>query len=167
MKEFYLLNNKSDEEIMNDTGEIVKYLRQFTKLSQKKFGELYHIPFSTLQGWERGSIKLSPYLLECLYSRIMYDFESADVDRKKGDMSSVKEFHLLNKFTDEEIKNNTKEIIKKLRQVAGLSQRQFCELYHIQHGVLARWETNLHQPSANLLEFLYTRVMMDFEEKNF
>ena len=60
---------------MDNTGEIIKSLRQMTKLSQKKFGELYHIPFSTLQGWERGNHRLSPYLLEFIYSRVMLDFE--------------------------------------------------------------------------------------------
>ena len=163
MKEFYLLNKYTDEEIMNDTGKIVKSLREFTKLSQKKFGELYHIPHSTLQGWERGKLKLSPYLLECLYTRVMYDFEHADPNRKKNDISSVREFYLLNKISDEAIRNNTKDIVKNIRKMTGLPQRKFCELYHMQHGLLAQWETDLHQPSANLLEFLYTRVMLDFK----
>ena len=102
MKEFYLLNKKSDDEIMDNTGEIIKSLRQMTKLSQTNFGKLYHIPFSTLQGWERGNHRLSPYLLEFIYSRVMLDFEDANPDRKKNDISSVKEFYLLNKESDEE-----------------------------------------------------------------
>lgn len=163
MKEFYLLNKQTDDEISNRTGEIVKSLREFTKLSQKKFGELYHIPFSTLQGWERGKLKLSPYLLEFLYTRVMYDFEDANPDRTKKDLSSVKEFYLLNKISDEAIRDNTRDIVRNLRKIANLSQRQFCELYHIEHGVLARWEANFNQPSANLLEFIYTRVMLDFK----
>ena len=45
MKEFYLLNKMSDEETMSKTSQIVRKLRGITKLSQTKFGELYHIPF--------------------------------------------------------------------------------------------------------------------------
>ena len=162
MKEFYLLNKKSDEEIMDNTGKIIKSLRQMTKLSQTNFGKLYHIPFSTLQGWERGNHKLSPYLLEFIYSRVMLDFEDANPDRKKNDISSVKEFYLLNKKSDEEIRNNTRNIVKEIRNIANLSQRQFCELYHMQHGVIASWESEIKKPSANLLEFMYSRVMLDF-----
>ena len=162
MKEFYLLNKKSDEEIMDNTGEIIKSLRQMTKLSQTNFGKLYHIPFSTLQGWERGNHRLSPYLLEFIYSRVMLDFEDANPDRKKNDISSVKEFYLLNKESDEEIRNNTRNIVKEIRNISGLSQRQFCELYHMQHGVIAGWESEIKKPSANLLEFMYSRVMLDF-----
>lgn len=163
MKEFYLLNKETDDEISNKTGEIVKSLREFTKLSQKKFGELYHIPHSTLQGWERGNHKLSPYLLEFLYTRVMYDFEHADLNRKKNDISSVKEFYLLNKISDNAIRDNTRDIVRNLRNISNLSQRQFCELYHIQYGVISQWEGNVKKPSANLLEFLYTRVMLDFK----
>ena len=112
MKDFYLLNKQSDEEIMNKTSDIVRELRKKTKLSQTNFGNLYHIPFSTLQGWERGNIKLSQYLLEFMYTRVMFDFQDADPDRKKTDISSVKEFYLLNKKTDEEIKNNTRDILR-------------------------------------------------------
>lgn len=162
MKEFYLLNKYSDEEISNKTSEIVRELRAKTKLSQSRFGKLYHIPFSTLQGWERGKLKLSSYLLEFLYTRIMYDFEDAPENRNKKDLSCVKDFYLLNKYSDEEIRNNTREILRKLRNISGLSQRQFCELYHISHGVIAGWESEIKKPSVNLLEFLYTRVMLDF-----
>ena len=166
MKEFYLLNKIPDEEIMNKTSDIVRELRKKTKLSQTNFGKLYHIPFSTLQGWERGNIKLSQYLLEFMYTRVMFDFQDADPDRKKTDISSVKEFYLLNKKTDEEIKNNTRDILRELRTISRLSQHQFCELYHIQRGVIAAWESEIQKPSANLLEFMYTRVMLDFGENN-
>ena len=166
MKDFYLLNKQSDEEISNKTSEIVRELRAKTKLSQSKFGELYHIPFSTLQGWERGKLKLSPYLLEFLYTRIMYDFEDSPENRNKKDLSCVKDFFLLNKQSDEEIRNNTREILRELRNISGLSQRQFCELYHMQHGVIASWESEIKKPSANLLEFMYSRVMLDFGNNN-
>ena len=92
----------------------------------------------------------------------MLDFEDANPDRKKNDISSVKEFYLLNKKSDEEIRNNTRDIVKEIRNISGLSQRQFCELYHMQHGVIAGWESEIKKPSANLLEFMYTRVMLDF-----
>ena len=166
MKDFYLLNKQSDEEISNKTSEIVKEVRAKTKLSLRRFSEFYHIPFSTLQGWERGNIKLSQYLLEFMYTRVMFDFQDADPDRKKTDISSVKEFYLLNKKTDEEIKNNTRDILRELRTISRLSQHQFCELYHIQRGVIAAWESEIQKPSANLLEFMYTRVMLDFGENN-
>ena len=162
MKDFYLLNKYSDEEISNKTSEIVRELRAKTKLSQSKFGELYHIPFSTLQGWERGKLKLSSYLLEFLYTRIMYDFGDAPENRNKKDLSCVKDFFLLNKQSDEEIRNNTREISRKLRNISGLSQRQFCKLYHMSRGIIGGWESEIQKPSANLLEFLYTRVMLDF-----
>lgn len=166
MKEFYLLNKMSDEEIMNNTSDIVRELRKKTKLSQTNFGNLYHIPFSTLQGWERGNLRLSPYLLEFMYTRVMLDFQDADPDRKKTDISSVKEFYLLNKNIDEEIKNNTREILRELRTISRLSQKKFCELYHISYGTLKDWEIKKNKASANLLEFMYTRVMLDFGENN-
>lgn len=162
MKDFYLLNKQSDEEIMNKTSQIVRKLRGITKLSQTKFGELYHIPFSTLQGWERGKHKLSPYLLECLYTRVMYDFGDADEYRDKDDLYCVKKFFLLNKRSDEEIRNDARNLSREMRRISKLSQRQFCELYHIQYGIISSWENELKKPSANLLEFLYTRVMLDF-----
>ena len=45
MKDFYLLNKQSDEEISNKTSEIVKEVRAKTKLSLRRFSEFYHIPF--------------------------------------------------------------------------------------------------------------------------
>ena len=164
MKDFYLLNKQSDEEIMNKTSEIVKEVRAKTKLSLRRFSEFYHIPFSTLQGWERGNLKLTSYVLELLYTRIMYDFGDAPINRNKKDLSCVKEFFVLNKGSDEDIRNNTQNIVRDLRKITRLSQGKFGELYHIPKITLAAWEVNRNYLKSYLLEFLYTRVMLDFKE---
>ena len=163
MIDFYLLNKYSDEEIQKNAAEIVTYLRKYTKLTQKAFCELYHIPLGTFRDWENDRKKPSPYLLEFMYARVMLDFENAIPSKNKNDISNVKEFYLLNKTQDNEIRNNAREILRELRIIAKLSQRQFCELYHIQHGVLSQWERNVNRPSQYLLEFMYARVMLDFK----
>ena len=75
----------------------------------------------------------------------------------------MKEFHILDKMTDEEIEAQSDELIKKIRKMSRLSQRKFCELYHIPHSTLAFWEKRRAIPKPYLIELLYSRVFEDFE----
>lgn len=74
----------------------------------------------------------------------------------------MKDFYVLNKMSDEEILEKSDVIIKKIRSISGLSQRKFAALYHIGISTVADWEKKRCTPSVYTIEFLYTRVMLDF-----
>ena len=76
----------------------------------------------------------------------------------------MKEFHLLNKLSDEEIAEKSDQLIREIRRMSKLSQRKFCELYHIPHSTLADWEKKRAVPKAYFIELLYSRVFDDFKE---
>ena len=59
----------------------------------------------------------------------MYDFEDAPENRNKKDLSCVKDFFLLNKQSDEEIRNNTREILRDLKQHLKPMIKKLIELY--------------------------------------
>ena len=74
MKEFYLLNKMSDEEILEKSDIIIKSIRKISELSQRKFGDLYHIPKQTIADWEKKRCTPPVYTIEFLYTRVMLDF---------------------------------------------------------------------------------------------
>lgn len=53
----------------------VKQLRAITGLSQKAFGEKYHIPKRTVENWESGSRKPSETVLYLLEKAVKGDYE--------------------------------------------------------------------------------------------
>lgn len=55
-----------------------KEIREITGLSQQKFCEMYGIPISTLQKWERGANEPPEYLLLLLERAVKEDFHTAD-----------------------------------------------------------------------------------------
>jgi len=56
----------------------INEIRQLTGLSQVKFGEKYHIPKRTIQGWEEG-VRIPPdYVLELLERVVKEDIERGD-----------------------------------------------------------------------------------------
>lgn len=52
----------------------VKELRKLTGLSQKAFGEQYHIPTRTVENWESGSRKPSETILYLLERAVKEDY---------------------------------------------------------------------------------------------
>ena len=53
----------------------VKEIRGLTKLSQKKFAEMYGIPQRTLEAWEMGEREPAPYILTLLEKAVRSDGE--------------------------------------------------------------------------------------------
>lgn len=51
----------------------IKGIRKTSGLSQRKFGEKYGIPVSTIEAWERGTRTPAPYVLALLAFRVAYD----------------------------------------------------------------------------------------------
>ena len=52
----------------------IKELRQITRLSQKAFGEKYHIPTRTVENWESGSRKPNETILYLLERAVKEDY---------------------------------------------------------------------------------------------
>ena len=65
-------------------------------------------------------------------------------------------------FERENMKNTTIPNIdlKALRKDLGLTQKQFCEKYHLHLSVLKEWEQGRREPhlSAKLLLFLISKI---------
>lgn len=55
----------------------IKELRQITGLSQRAFGEKYHIPTRTVENWESGSRKPSETILYLLERAVREDYKMA------------------------------------------------------------------------------------------
>lgn len=61
----------------------VKEIRALTGLSQVKFGEKYHIPPHTIEGWEMGIRKPPVYVLELLERCVVADMEQVEANGKQ------------------------------------------------------------------------------------
>ena len=55
--------------------------------------------------------------------------------------------------------------IKEIRQLTGLSQQKFGELYHIPKRTIEDWESKKREPPGYTLELLERVVKEDFETK--
>lgn len=56
-------------------GEILKEIRKRTGLTQKQFGEIYKIPYRTIQNWENCVREMKDYEFELLHRCISTDEE--------------------------------------------------------------------------------------------
>ena len=163
LKEFYILGKEKNKDIVENSAKYIKDLRKYSKLTQERFCDLYHIPYSTLRDWENDRRKPTPYLIELMWTRVVLDFEHASKSRERNDVSSVREFYLIDKIPDGEICDKTREISRELRKTANLSQDGFGQLYHIPSPTISAWELQKNSLTPYLAEFLYTRVMLDFK----
>lgn len=55
----------------------IKEIRALTGLSAQKFGDKYHIPLRTIQGWELGERKCPDYVIELLERAVKEDFKES------------------------------------------------------------------------------------------
>ena len=53
----------------------IKELRQITGLSQKAFGEKYHIPKRSIENWEGGQRQVSETILYLLERAVKEDYK--------------------------------------------------------------------------------------------
>lgn len=68
----------------------VKFLRERTKLSAQKFGDLYGIPLRTIQDWEREVRTAPEYVINLLERAVNEDFPRVWKDYDKGSVHDPK-----------------------------------------------------------------------------
>lgn len=56
------------------------------------------------------------------------------------------------------------ESIRRLRNLTGLTQREFSQKYHIPMNTLGKWEAGLRHPPAYVEELLSFRIRAELEQ---
>ncbi len=56
--------------------------------------------------------------------------------------------------------------IKEIRKITGLTQRRFCEKYHVPLSTLRQWEQANREPPGYVLELLEFKVREDLKNGN-
>lgn len=140
---------------------IIKEIREATKLSQKEFSEKFGIPKRTLQKWEQQQADPLPYLANMIKEQISFE-QYMDVDKYlfkpsntfkkviKGDFKNVNHVHPLQQQRVEDIINAIKEYTEvKSITVFGSSVTYKCN-YESDIDIYVELDKNINVKNYNV-----------------
>ena len=127
--------------------DTIQTLRQQTGMTQKAFSEYFGIPKRSVENWEEGQNKCTPYLIDLIRYKIEREFP----EKEEAPYFSPK---------------LCATTIKTLRQQTGMTQKAFSEYFRIPKRTIERWEGGQRTPPPYLIDLICYKIEREFPEKS-
>lgn len=128
----------------------IKEIADKYNLSLTKISSITNIPYDTLQHWNMAAAKAPEYILYLIDANL-----AADSTKTNDDLGETSHS-----------KNVTKEMIKELRNMTGLTQKEFAKKYHFtSYTTLKGWEIGKGNMPGYAYELLKKHIKRELNNK--